>query len=101
MKFSHLLSSVLGVCTFTAASAFAQVTVVTTSPSGSIPETITPIPASFGVHAGDYFVPDVQASTLYVLPAAGGSLTPFATGVSGNGGVFLPAGYGALSGDFL
>lgn len=66
------------------------------------PETITPIPAGFGSVGGNYFVPDALGNELFVLPAAGGAPVPFATLTTGNDtGIFVPSGYGSLSGQFL
>jgi hypothetical protein len=72
-------------------------------PAGyTLPETITPIPVGFGAVGGNYFVPDAATSQLLVVPAAGGAPTPFAAIPGGIvSGLFVPAGYGSLSGSFL
>jgi hypothetical protein len=65
------------------------------------PETITAVPAGFGSLGGNLMIPDVGANALYTIPVSGGTPTLFASGVSGNGGVFLPENFGSLGGDFL
>jgi hypothetical protein len=67
----------------------------------AIPETITPIPTGFGTVGGELMVPDLGNFGLYTVPVGGGVPTLFASGVAGNGGVFLPSTFGALAGDFL
>jgi hypothetical protein len=77
---------------------------VTTFSTGGyiVPETITPIPTGFGTVGGNYFVPDAEADTLFVMPVNGGPPTAFAT-IPGSltQGLFAPSGYGSLSGSFL
>jgi hypothetical protein len=70
------------------------------------PESITLIPSGFGSVGGDYFVPDLSTHELFVLPSGGGAPTafadlPYTTGYAVSQGLFVPAGYGSLSGDYL
>jgi hypothetical protein len=65
------------------------------------PETITQVPSGFGSLGGNLMIPDVGANALYTIPVSGGTPTLFASGVSGNGGIFLPDSFGSLGGDFL
>ena len=67
----------------------------------TIPESIVPVPQSFGSVGGDLMVPDKGPNALYVIPAGGGAPVLFANGVSGNGAAFLPSSFGAFGGDLL
>jgi hypothetical protein len=87
---------------FAALPTFALGDTVTTFSSGfTTPETITPVPAGFGSVGGDLIIPDQGANAIYVVPVSGGTPTVFASGVSGNGGIFLPSSFGSLGGDYL
>ncbi len=87
---------------FTALPTFALGDTVTVFSSGfTTPETITPVPAGFGTVGGDLIIPDQGANALYVVPTTGGTPSLFASGVSGNGGIFLPSSFGSLGGDYL
>jgi hypothetical protein len=87
-------------------SATAQIQVISAG-GYSVPETISLAPSGFGLFGGSYFIPDAGTSNIWVLPATGGTATPFLAfplpPVGGNilGGTFLPSGWGALSGTFL
>lgn len=83
--------------------AFAQVSIVTTAPSDSTPESFSVVPSSFGADAGELFIPDSTGEAVYAMPSSGGPLTTFVSGLSSapTGGLFIPSGYGPLSGEFL
>ena len=77
-----------------------------------VPETISLIPDEFGVHGGNYLVPDPgfaprTENTLWVVPSNGGAPIPFATipnglgASSAVGGLFLPLGFGDRGGMYL
>jgi hypothetical protein len=71
------------------------------------PETISVAPNDFGTWGGSYFIPDASTGNIWVVPAAGGSPTPFLAypippvGSSIVGGLFLPAGWGDFSGKLI
>ena len=77
-----------------------------------LPESISLAPASFGLPAGTLVVADGgdlansnPDSMLYTVPGSGGTPTPIGGGFSNNGGtfggMFAPASFGALGGDYL
>jgi hypothetical protein len=84
--------------------------IVIFSSSGGMttPETISEAPIGFGTLGGTYLIPDVGLnnvgpSTIWDVPHAGGSPVAFAIAPDARiaGGIFLPAGWGANSGNFL
>ena len=76
-------------------------TVTLFSSGFTIPETITPVPSGFGTVGGDLMVPYKGPNALYVVLAGGGAPVLFASGVSGNGEVFLPSSFTSFGGDLL
>jgi hypothetical protein len=77
-----------------------------------LPESISLAPASFGLAPGTLVVTDAgnlasstPNSMLYAVPAGGGTPTPIGGGFSNNGGsfggMFAPAGFGSLAGNYL
>jgi hypothetical protein len=87
---------------------FAAVMTVSTFPAGALPEDIVTVPAGFDSLGGDYLVTNPSQNftgrgVVNSVPAAGGPPSVFATvnPVLPIGGIFLPASYGALAGQFL
>ena len=110
MKTWTKLACFLAIIPGSAAPATAGLTVFANYPTGSVPETMSPIPASFS-SSGGFLVPDPgpfvinpsAASNIWYLPQDGGTPTLFTT-VSGGetvGGLFLPAGFSTYGGDYL
>jgi hypothetical protein len=69
----------------------------------TVPESISLVPTGFGNLGGDYLVPDPQAHTIWDVPGAGGAPSVFASdpNTTFRGGMFLPAGWGAYSGNYM
>ena len=75
-------------------------------PKYGTPESISPAPAGFGALGGNYFIPDAGAGLgqIWYVPATGGAPNPFLSVPltdQPRGGLFLPSGWGADSGNFL
>jgi hypothetical protein len=84
-------------------SATAQIQIFSTGGYG-VPETISLAPSEFGVFGGFYFIPDGRLDRIWVVPNTGGPPTSFVDapiGFTMKGGLFLPSGWGANSGNFL
>ena len=92
-------------CLLFATHAF-PITIFSGDPRYGTPETISLAPDGFGAFGGNYFIPDAGAGLgqIWYVPATGGAPNPF-LGVpltdQPRGGLFLPAGWGADSGNFL
>jgi hypothetical protein len=109
LRLVHLASY----CVFAAlfAGTVAKADVVSVFATGfSLPESITPVPTSFGLPGAAYIIPDPTVNesgvpTVYTIPVGGGAATPLANLSSENnfvtGGAFLPSTYGAIGGDYL
>jgi hypothetical protein len=95
MRFRSLVLVTLLAATLLITSAFAAVSVFATGVV--IPETIA------RTAAGDFLVTDADADgPIWSVPAAGGTVTQVASaGYSLLGGVFLPASFGSIGGQFL
>ncbi|HQR45141.1 MAG TPA: hypothetical protein PLB02_02655 [Thermoanaerobaculia bacterium] len=104
------LAAILGITLGLTVPAAAQIQVFSASSGPGqyvTPETISVAPAGFGSHGGSYFIPDASTGNVWVVPAAGGAPVAFLNypvppvGSSIVGGLFLPAGWGDLSGRFV
>jgi hypothetical protein len=95
MRFRSLALVTLLAATVLITSAFAAVSVFATGMDA--PEAIAP------TAAGNFFVTDARADgPIWSVPAAGGTATQVASaGYSLRDGVFLPAGFGSVGGQFL
>lgn len=100
MRVRQLLSSAVFLLSLPCGSYASSISVF--SPGSGVPETISPIPSDFGTVSGSYLIPNDSSGQLLAVPFGGGKPTVFAT-IPGMtiSGIFIPAGYGALSGDFL
>lgn len=93
---------------FWSPTSFAGPVTLTTFPVGSLPEDIVLVPAGFGSLGGSYLVPDPTQNfsgtgSIWSVPSGGGAPSVFANlnTFQPVGGLFLPANYGSLAGQFL
>jgi hypothetical protein len=95
MRFRSLMLVMLLAATLSITSAFAAVSVFATGMDA--PEAIAP------AASGNFFVTDARADgPIWSVPAAGGTATQVASaGYSLRDGVFLPASFGSVGGQFL
>lgn len=100
MHVRQLLPAALGIMSLSLAGQASSISVYSTG--YTVPETITPIMSGFGSIGGSYFIPDDSSGQLFVMPAGGGKPAVFAAIPGATiSGLFVPGGYGSLSGDFL
>jgi hypothetical protein len=69
----------------------------------TVPESISEAPIGFGTRGGNYLIPDARVNTVWEVPHVGGAPSVFVNDPNRTflGGLFLPAGWGGNSGNYL